>query len=524
MDDRATVFQRPDDRTRATGSGFGLPPDLLAKARHRVQTVAWLAALGTGVDTLALIGTAIASRQGAAPPPSLVWVVGNGVSILLDALMIAAARSRRVRDSTLLGYALVFEVALCLVISVTNPYSFHEDKGVLPQLTWVTPLMILFPLLVPCPPRRTLVTAILAAATAPLGIALLEVSGSVQADLDAYLSISFSPVLAVAIAYFGSRVIYSLGLEVAAARDVGSYRLERLLGRGGMGEVWLARHGMLARPAAVKLVRPELLSPGRGPADSPVLKRFEREAQVTAALRSPHTIQLYDYGIAADGTLYYVMELLDGFTAEALVSRFGPLPAERAVHLLRQVCHSLAEAHEAGLIHRDIKPANVYVCRYGREVDFVKVLDFGLVKTAADPGGAAPGLTAENVVCGTPAFMAPEQAMGADHGDARSDLYAVGCVGYWLLTGQPVFAGDTPMELLVHHARTAPAPPSTRTEMPVPAALDAAILACLEKDPARRPSSALQLARRLEACVDGAPWTEERAAAWWEAHHPGTPA
>ncbi len=525
MADHATVFQRPGDPARDTRSGFGLPPDLLAKSRRRVETVAWLVLLGAGLDAVSLVGNVIASRSGSAdPPPNSLWVISSIASLVLSAVLILAARSRRVRDTSLLGWALVFEVALCFGISVSNPYGFWLDHGALPVLTWVTPLMILFPLIVPCPPRRTLVTATLAAATAPLGLFVLEAAGRIDADADAYFSIAFSPLLGIAIAYYGSRVVYSLGLEVAAARRLGSYRLERLLGRGGMGEVWLARHGLLARPAAVKLVRPELLGGNGTAADSPVLQRFEREAQVTAAMRSPHTIQLYDYGIAADGTLYYVMELLDGFTAEALVSRFGPVPAERAVHLLRQICHSLAEAHEAGLIHRDIKPANVYVCRYGREVDFVKVLDFGLVKTAADPAGAAPGLTAENVVCGTPAFMAPEQAMGADRGDARSDLYAVGCVGYWLLTGQPVFAGTTAMELLVHHARTAPAAPSTRTEMPVPAALDAAILACLEKAPARRPGSALELARRLEACLDGAPWTEERAAAWWEAHHPGTPA
>src|SRR5262245_18705923 len=233
-----------------------------------------------------------------------------------------------------------------------------------------------------------------------------------------------------------------------------------------MGEVWLARHRMLARPAAVKLVRPELIGAATIRTQELTQHRCEREAQATAGMRSPHTVGLYDFGVTADGTLFYVMELLDGFNAESLVRKFGPIPAERAIHILRQICHSLAEAHEAGLIHRDIKPANVFVCRYGREVDFIKVLDFGLVKTLRQGGSDNVTLTAESIVCGTPAYMAPEQAQGLDRDDARSDIYALGCVAYWLLTGQLVFEGKSSIEVLMHHARTQPTPPSQRTELP----------------------------------------------------------
>jgi serine/threonine-protein kinase len=276
---------------------------------------------------------------------------------------------------------------------------------------------------------------------------------------------------------------------------------------------------MLARPAAVKLVRPELIGATNGP-EGMALQRFEREAQATAAMRSPHTVGLYDFGVTADGTFYYVMELLEGLTAESLVKQFGPVPAERAIHILRQICHSLAEAHEAGLIHRDIKPANVFVCRYGREVDFIKVLDFGLVKTLRQETDVT--LTAENVVCGTPSYMAPEQALGLDRDDARSDIYAVGCVAYWLLTGQLVFEGSSSIEVLMQHAQKRPMPPSQRTELPIPESLDRLILSCLAKDPVNRPQSAAALSRKLSACAAELSWTEERATQWWERHRPAS--
>jgi serine/threonine-protein kinase len=313
--------------------------------------------------------------------------------------------------------------------------------------------------------------------------------------------------------------VYGLGIEIAQARRMGSYSLERLLGRGGMGEVWLGRHGMLARPAAVKLVRPDL--PGsRGAREAAVmLERFEREAQATAGLRSPHTVNLYDFGVSENGTFYYVMELLEGLDADSLVRRFGPVPPERAVHILRDMCHSLAEAHEAGLIHRDVKPANVYLCRYGRERDFVKVLDFGLVKAVEEPEHDA-GLTMEGTVRGTPAFMAPEQAKGDDGVDARADLYAVGCVGYWLLTGQRVFDGATALEVLMHHVGTPPVPPSRRVELPIPAELERIVMDCLEKDREKRPRSAGELAARLAECPLEEAWTPERARRWWETHRP----
>jgi serine/threonine-protein kinase len=332
----------------------------------------------------------------------------------------------------------------------------------------------------------------------------------------------FPYILVVGMAYVGARVVYHLGTEVKRARELGSYRLEEKLGEGGMGEVWRARHRMLARPAAIKLIRPSVSGGAGAGVSEEAVRRFEREAQVIARLRSPHTVELFDFGMATDGAFYYAMELLDGLDADSLVQRFGPTPPERAIHVLRQVCHSLSEAHSCGLVHRDIKPANLFLCRYGEEYDFAKVLDFGIVRAVRDPADTSPVHTRGNAVRGTPAFIAPEQVMGTDV-DGRADIYATGCVAYWLLTGQLVFTAATPLALLLHHAQTPPTPPSARTDRPIPAALDDLVLSCLAKDPAKRPQSARELSRRL-AEVDGAnAWTQERAQEWWAAHQPAMP-
>ena len=332
----------------------------------------------------------------------------------------------------------------------------------------------------------------------------------------------FPYLLVVVMAYVGARVLFALGNEVRKARELGSYRLLERLGQGGMGEVWRARHRLLARPAAIKLIRPSAAPSIIG---SEAASRFEREAQAIASLRSPHTVNLFDFGIADDGTFYYVMELLDGLDAERIVNKFGPMPAGRVIHVIRQVCHSLSEAESISLVHRDIKPANIVLCRYGEDYDFVKVLDFGIVKAIHEPGTAeaAPtltALTAEHVVHGTPAFIAPEQVLGGLPVDNRADIYGTGCLTYWLLTGQLVFTGDTPMQLLIQHAQAMPEPPSARTELPIPKELDAIVLACLAKNPSDRPQTARELARRLEAVPVRGEWTPELARAWWETHQP----
>jgi serine/threonine-protein kinase len=281
-----------------------------------------------------------------------------------------------------------------------------------------------------------------------------------------------------------------------------------------MGEVWRAKHRLLARPAAIKLIRSDVLGSSQQTRDA-LVQRFQREAKDTATLGSTHTIDVYDFGVTEDGDFYYVMELLNGISFERYVKEFGPMEPARVVYMLRQVCHSLGEAHSRGLIHRDIKPANVFMCRLGPDDDFVKVLDFGLVKHIESSQGRTM-LTLEGATAGTPGFMAPEVALGNPNVDGRSDLYSLGCVAYYLLTGQPVFAGETPVATVLAHVQTPPSPPSARAEFPIPPALDAVILACLAKEPADRPATAAVLDRRLADTVPPDAWTADAARTWWD--------
>ena len=270
----------------------------------------------------------------------------------------------------------------------------------------------------------------------------------------------------------------------------------------------------------MKLIRPEVFEAAGAARQDALRRRFEREAQTTSLLLSPHTIDLFDYGVTDDGAFYYAMELLDGFDLKTLVERFGPLPVERAVYLLSQVCHSLAEAHASGLVHRDITPANIFVCRYGRDVDFVKVLDFGLVKPDVALDDQDPGPTHVDRIGGTPAFMSPEQALGRGEIDGRADIYAIGCVAYWLVTGTLVFPRPNAMAMAVAHSQAEPEPPSHRTEMPVPASFDALVLECLDKVHADRPPTAELLAHRLGALAGVSRWPRSRARDWWNVHRP----
>ncbi|MBI5490501.1 MAG: protein kinase [Deltaproteobacteria bacterium] len=296
----------------------------------------------------------------------------------------------------------------------------------------------------------------------------------------------------------------------------GAYELLEPLGQGGMGEVWRARHVLLQRPAAVKRIRAELLG-GGGEDAATVMRRFRREVQATSALRSPHTVAVYDYGTADDGAFYYAMELLEGLDLRTLIERHGPVPPERAVHLLLHACDSLAEAHAAGLTHRDVKPANLFACKLGLQHDFLKVLDFGLVKPAPGSGLVETQLTVGAAAMGSPAFMPPEVAEGAATVDARSDVYSLGCVAYWLLTGKLVFEADTAMRMLMDHVGREPQAPSARATQAVSKELDDVVLRCLRKKPEDRPQNARETAALLRKVPFARPWTEERAEAWWVA-------
>jgi serine/threonine-protein kinase len=520
MDKHVTLLRPDQGDSESRRSSVSLPADLLSQSAARLRVLALLYA---GVFFMAGIFPMLVVPNDRALLFSSFIEWGPSVIAIVVALLVAAViRSRRVSLGMAMKIGLLFEVASSYGIAMAeliDPRATMETVPVMHGLSWVAVWTLLFTIVVPSPPRRAVTVALASVSSVPVVMGILMAVNLTPMRLSPaqfFFGMVLPYLLVVYMAYVGARVVYALGREVKWARELGSYHLEEKLGQGGMGEVWRARHRLLARPAAIKLMKPALRGNGRGDLSEDPVRRFEREAQVIATLRSPHTVNLFDFGVAEDGSFYYVMELLEGLDTDALVRRFGPLPAARVIYLLRQVCHSLSEAESHGLVHRDIKPANIFLCRYGEEYDFVKVLDFGIVKASHDtdpaPGG---GLTGDNVLPGTPAFMAPEQALSGVV-DGRADIYATGCVAYWLLTGHLVFEASTPMGLLMHHTSTAPTPPSTRTELPVPAALDELVLSCLAKNPKDRPQSARELARRLGTVEGADAWTEERAKAWWE--------
>jgi serine/threonine-protein kinase len=495
--------------------GATLSPELESAAAHRL-------------GALALVVAAVSALLGCLDPligMQSVMGVSLRVSMLAVAVLISLglygmiARGH-VPPQRALQLGLVYQIVQAFLMAVAFHSITLAPGAVFRGWTSVAVWTLLYPLIVPASPRQVVLGTLASAAMDPLGLWLSVVAGA-SAPPPAVLAQVFLPTaIAAGITPIAARIVYGLTVEVKRAREMGSYRLLEKLGEGGMGEVWRAEHRLLARAAAIKLIRPAALG-GRSAASArEAVKRFEREARATAALRSPHTIAVYDYGVAADGTFHYVMELLLGFSLQALVERFGPLPPERVVALLLQACHSLAEAHAAGLVHRDVKPANLFVARLGQDVDFVKVLDFGLVK--ARQGGALgdEALTVAGAFTGTPSYMPPEMALGQEPIDGRADIYALGCVAYWLLVGQRVFEGKSAMQMMIDHVRTPPMPPSLRAKQPIPPALERLVLRCLEKEPERRPVSVLELSRELRALGLEERWSEARARVWWSEHAP----
>jgi hypothetical protein len=510
-DDSRITIVRPG-RNAAGGVSTGLPLDLLSQSAGRLRTVALVYAVVfflAGVVPQLLDDTDRA-RYLSFP---LLWAPPI-VGILLA--LVLAAFIHRVPPARAMNLGLGFEIVSSYAIAASefaDPLTLETHRGFL-GLSWVAAWVMMFTIVVPTTPRRALMAALASVSSVGVVIGLVLLSGKTSIGIPPFqffFGLVFPYLLVSGMAYIGARVVYQLGTEVKRARDLGSYRLEEKLGEGGMGEVWRARHRMLARPAAIKLIRRG--QNGRGHSDEAV-RRFRREAEAIAGLRSPHTVDLFDFGVADDGSFYYVMELLDGIDADSLVRRFGPIPPARVIFLMRQLCHSLSEAHSSGLVHRDIKPANIVLCRYGEEYDFVKVLDFGIVSVTGVKGN--PRETGEDALQGTPAFVAPEQAMGGVV-DGRADIYAAGCLAYWLLTGQLVFTAETTMALVFKHAQAVPDRPSTRIARPLPVELEDLVLACLAKSPADRPANARVLSERLAAITGAGDWTQEQAAAWWGA-------
>ncbi len=315
--------------------------------------------------------------------------------------------------------------------------------------------------------------------------------------------------VAVAIAVLGSRKFHELQQKAHEAERIGQYRLKQVLGFGGMGTVYLAEHVLLRRPCAIKMIRPDQAG------DPKTLIRFEREVQAAATLTHWNTIEIFDYGHTEDGTFYYVMEYLPGMNLEDLVEQHGAMPPERTVHFLRQVCQALREAHAIGLIHRDVKPSNIFACERGKIHDVAKLLDFGLVTTlGGDSEGDSVKLTRDGAITGSPAFMSPEQARGRHPLDARTDIYNLGGVAYYLMTGQLPFDRQSTLEMLHAHGYEALVP-SLAFQERVPTDLQSIILRCLEKDPDHRYQDAVSLEKELAACECASQWTTERAEEWW---------
>jgi serine/threonine-protein kinase len=400
-------------------------------------------------------------------------------------------------------------------------WAVDPTHAMMGHLSWTAIVILLSAMIVPTTPKKMLAFGLAAASMSLIGVWLAHLRG-VDVSSAFHTLLMYVPGYSCAVAaVVPARMFQRFGRRLREARDLGSYELVERLGEGGMGEVWRARHRLLARPAAIKLVRPAMLAGGDEGEARLAIKRFEAEAQATAALTSPHTIRLFDFGATDDGRFYYVMELLEGRDMASLVEEAGPLPAARAIYLLRQICHSLAEAHSQGMVHRDIKPANIFVCRMGLDDDVVKVLDFGLVQKARrDP---AQDLTASLAsmaslagVAGTPAFMAPELVADPDRVDHRADIYALGCVAHYLLTGEHVFHARTPLQALLDHVSAPPPRTLARAAADVPGWLDDLILACLAKDPADRPQTAAIVAQRI-AMLEGAPgWSASAARDWWQ--------
>ncbi len=466
-------------------------------------------------------------------------VLMDRLSTLLFGLLWLICRSGRRPAWLVLAVEWVGLGAVSLAIAVTGRYLTAEAlahfisqvPGTVPGLALekaadaymsmmcVTGGGLLFALraaLIPSPPSRTL------ALTALLGLPFVAIPWFyAPASVGALpLRTTHFPVVGVTTyaIWWGvitlgatviSHVVFGLRAEIREARRLGQYTLESKLGEGGMGVVYRARHGMMRRPTAIKLLKPEQTAEAN-------LKRFEREVQLTARLTHPHTITIFDYGRTPDGVFYYAMELLDGAALDRVVSASGPLPAARVVHVLYDVAGALTEAHDAGLVHRDIKPANIILCRQGGMDDFSKVVDFGLVKDLER--GADAGLTRADVVAGTPLYLAPEAVRAPETVGPLSDLYSLGAVGYFALTGTNVFEGRTLVEVCSHHLHTPPEPPSARLGTPMDPELESLILDCLTKEPSGRPAGAHAVRRRLERCTDFGGWTKEDAGAWWREH------
>jgi hypothetical protein len=465
------------------------------------------------IGTMSAVTLGPGSLPGWVENPGRIWHLAT---MLAAAALWLLARGRWRFTAQELGVLdLVGTACMCWSLAMMGR-RFHTSEGIPAALLAIVHITMARSILVPSTGVRTFWTTLLAVCPiAPLAAASSGLSSASHAqgqspELRAafvFAEYVLWSAAAITITTLASRIIYGLQAKVREARQLGQYTILEKIGEGGMGEVFKASHALLRRPTAIKLIDSRYVDPH-------TLRRFEKEVQLTSMLTHPNTISIYDYGRTNDGVFYYAMEYLEGLNLEQLVRVDGPLPPGRVIHVLRQVCGSLSEAHSAGLIHRDIKPANIFLCCRGGSPDVIKVLDFGLVKDKRRGQNAT--LSATAAVAGTPLYMSPEAICAPDQVDARSDLYALGAVGYFLLTGLPLFASDTVVEICAQHLHSIPVRPSERAGRPLPTDLEDILLRCLEKDPARRFPDALALSESLEASTNSNDWSEAEARQWWE--------
>jgi serine/threonine-protein kinase len=512
------ITQLPLHEWEHTSSGgertTNIPAEILGSAIGRVRIAALISAALWGLVLVFNVALPYLGFHltGAAGWPFPNWIYA-AIGIVGSLGLAHAAGRLSDKPHLVLDLGLGLEVFTAALIGGILAYQFSPHAA---RISWAAVVILVYPAIAPSRPRRALAAGLIAASMDGLGILVAELLGfnnnTWTREFAGNVVWSMVPNYVCAVlALLPASLIRRLGREAGAARELGSYRLGRLVQRGGMGEVYEATHRLIAKPAAIKLIRPELLSDSPAVAEV-IVQRFYHEAEAVAALRSPHTVALYDFGVAADGTLYYVMELLEGIDLQRLVRDFGPLPPARAVHIIRQACDSLGEAHRRGLIHRDIKPSNVFLCQLGLTADFAKVLDFGLVRREVQQDAGVSAVLGQP---GTPSYMAPEMITGTAPVDRRADVYALGCVTYWLLTGKTVFEADNPVQMMYRHAYDPPPSPSERLGSSLPPDLEALVLATLAKDPLGRPQTAEELARRLEECDTGPGWTGQQAREWW---------
>jgi serine/threonine-protein kinase len=497
------------------GSVPGSPEEVRAFLQHRIKifvtTIFFIWALALILDLL--VGFATLPAVFAAELRRSTFR-GHLICISAVGVLTLALRMRRHSVAVLSGVdvALVLLLASFLAWIITEvPLHFRPEIF---MILGTTHILVLRAAVLPSAPLRTAILGVLAFVPIVLATAAAYFRGPVPVTgipPGAYAGIAaIWAFIACVLTTLVSRVLFGLHDEVRRARRLGQYTLGDKIGEGGMGSVYLAQHSLLRRPTAIKLL-------ARERAGTSALARFEREVQITSRLTHPNTVAIYDYGHTPDGTFYYAMEYLEGLDLERLVESSGPLPAGRVVHLLRQAAGSLAEAHRHGLIHRDVKPSNLVVCERGLVADFLKVVDFGLVR---DEKADEPALTQAGSFAGSPLYMSPEQIVNPADVDGRGDLYSLAAVGYFLLAGSPPFEGKTMVEVCGHHLHTRPSPPSSRIGRPLPAKLEKLLLLCLEKDRARRPVDARAFVAALDACDDVEAWSAADAERWWREHPP----